>query len=345
MRRTINSPQSLSDQLHEHANGEPSFEKVLNFSRVISTGSTLLDLAISGGVVRGGGLPGGILVEAFGPAGCGKTVLLCEIARHIQKLNGAVKFFDPEARLNLRFASLLGLDVSKIEYERPNTVLEVFKPIRKWGPPKGMINGIIADSLAALSTEMEMEDQDKMGMRRAKDFSEQLRKTCRILSNENYLMVCSNQIRQNMDAGPYGQKWKTPGGEAFPFYSSVRLRFHNPEKIRRKKTIAGKEQIRVIGIDSQIEVVKNSVWESFHIVPVTILFNYGVDDIRQNLQFIKDVKGEKFYSVAGDKLSNSLEDSIAIVEDEKLWKRLRNETIDVWSEVEEKFKQTRRPKQ
>ena len=45
-----------------------------NTETMISTGSTLLDLAISGTRVRGGGLPGGILVEIFGPAGSGKTV-------------------------------------------------------------------------------------------------------------------------------------------------------------------------------------------------------------------------------------------------------------------------------
>ena len=45
----------------------PKSEYDGNFGTVISTGCTLLDFAISGGRVRGGGLPGGILVEAFGP--------------------------------------------------------------------------------------------------------------------------------------------------------------------------------------------------------------------------------------------------------------------------------------
>ncbi len=53
---------------------------------------------------------------------------------------------------------------------------------------------------------MDNEDGDKYGMRRAKEFSEELRKTCRILKDKNYLMVCSNQIRDNVDAGLYGQK-------------------------------------------------------------------------------------------------------------------------------------------
>jgi len=174
--------------------------------RLISTGSTLLDLAISGGRFPQGGIPGGILVEVFGPSGCGKTVLLSEIAGGVQRQGGDVKFYDPEGRLNAQFGSLFGFKVEDAEYSRPDTVPEVFEPIRTWKPRHDdRVNGIFADSLAALSTVLEMDakDGDKMGMRRAKEFSEACRKTCRVLAQKNFLMVCSNQIRQNLDAGPF----------------------------------------------------------------------------------------------------------------------------------------------
>ena len=119
------------------------------------------------------------------------------------------------------------------EYNIPITS-EVFQSVRDWvseaEAEKGTIYGVFADSLAALSTEMEMGEGDKMGMRRAKEFSEELRKTCRIITQQNVLMVCSNQIRQNLDAGPFGMKYKSPGGEAIGFYSSLRLRFGSPER-------------------------------------------------------------------------------------------------------------------
>ena len=54
-------------------------------THIVTTGSTLLDLAISGGRFAKGGIPAGILVKIFGPSGCGKTVLLCEIAGGIQR--------------------------------------------------------------------------------------------------------------------------------------------------------------------------------------------------------------------------------------------------------------------
>lgn len=333
MQRTKNT---LSEQIHEHID-KKSVSKKVDTSKMISTGSTLLDLAISGGVKQGGGIPGGILAEIFGPPSCGKTLILCEIARHVQQQNGAVKFFDPEARLNQAFATMLGLDVNKIEYERPDTVTKVFVPIRKWDVDTHVINGIFADSLAALSTEIEMESEDKMGMRRAKEFSEQLRRTCRILANKNYLMVCSNQVRQNLDAGPYGQKWSTPGGQAFPFYSSLRLQCRILEKVKRKRTIANKEQVRIIGVTTEVQVVKNSVWESYRSVPVTILFSYGIDDLRENLQYVKQNTGRNVYTINNEKLSNSLDEAINEVESDRREKELAKEVIDLWEEIEKKF--------
>ena len=48
-------------------------------------------------------------------------------------------------------------------------------------------------------------------------------------------MVCSNQVRVNVNAGPYGQKYSTPGGEAVGFYASVRLRTQLKDKIKKVK--------------------------------------------------------------------------------------------------------------
>ena len=164
------------------ANGKASIpeekEYEGDFSQVVSTGSTLLDLEISGRSIRGGGIPRGIMIEIFGPSGCGKTVLLCEIAGAVQRLSGDVLFKDPEARLVTSFARIFDLDTNKMGYTTPDTVTEVFKSIREWEPKNPTaLNGVFTDSLAALSTDLEMEKEegDKMGMRRAKEFSEGFR--------------------------------------------------------------------------------------------------------------------------------------------------------------------------
>jgi len=322
-----------------------------DFGIVISTGSTLLDLAISGGRVRGGGLPGGILVEAFGPSGSGKTVFLSEIAGAVARQGGNIMFHDPEARLNRQFAQLFGLDMDEITYTQPDTVTEVFTSIRAWKPEeetkkknKG-INGIFTDSLAALSTDMEMEkkDGDKMGMRRAKEFSEELRKTCRIIAEKNLLMVCSNQVRVNVDPMSY-QKYTTPGGESVGFYSSLRLRFNKPEKLTNELTIHGKKVKKVYGVDVVIEVFKSSIWKPHETAPVTIIFDYGIDDIRQNLQYIKDYTKNTTYTINSRSLGNAMDEAIKKIESEGLEMELKDQVINLWEAIQRKFAQPRKPK-
>lgn len=342
----------LSEQMErKHANKEKSQSpKYAGGSRVVSTGSTLLDLAISGGRFKEGGIPLGVFVEIFGPSGAGKTVLLCQIAGNVQQLGGLVNFYDPEARLNKQFARMFGLDTGTIKYTNPDTIPQVFKGVRDWIPTEKVktqpIYGVFADSLAALSTDMEMEKEegDKMGMRRAKEFSEELRKTCRLISQHEILMVCSNQVRQNSDAGPYGQKYISPGGEAIGFYASLRLRCMSPQKIKVKKKVKSKEHERVVGVRTEVEVFKSSVWKPYRTADVYTLFDYGIDDIRGNLRFIKTTTGESVYMVGNQKLDKSLEESILIVAEEGLEQELKSETISLWNEIEEKFESQRKPR-
>ena len=353
---------NISDQVKAHAN-KPSEPEEKEYegdpSRIVSTGSTLLDLAISGGRVRGGGIPVGILVEIFGPNGTGKTTLLCELAGAVQRQSGEVMFHDPEGRLNEEFAKIFDFHPEQATMSMPDTVPEVFKPIRKWQPESDGPNAIFADSLAALSTDLEMEneDGDKMGMRRAKELSEECRKTCRILSQQKWLLVCSNQVRVNAKAGQFQEQYTTPGGESIPFYASLRLKTKNFGKIKRTRTIRGNEVERAIGVNVGIHVYKSTVWKPYRDATVPIIFDYGIDDVRANLQFVKqygkklkttDDKGKQKdytgYHVRDEELGNSIEGAIAKVEDQDLERELQEETIEVWQELESKFETERKPK-
>lgn len=338
---------SLKDQLKDSVKVSPKKQEAFdgNTEIMISTGSTLLDLAISGERIYGGGLPGGILVEIFGPAGSGKTVLLSEIAGAIQRKGGEVTFFDPEARLNKTFAQTFDLDIDKMGYNIPDTVTELFESVRSSVPENNkQINGYVADSLAALSTNLEMEKGDKMGMRRAKEFSEELRRTCRVLQEKNLLMVCSNQVRVNQDAGMFGQKYISPGGESIGFYSSVRLRTFSPQKIKEKIMIQGKKVERVTGVKTLVEVYKNSVDAPYRTAEVIIDFQYGIDSIRTNLQYLKDYTSATMYQIGDLKLDRSMEKSIQMVEEGDLEDKLNKEVITLWYEIQSKFKKDRKKK-
>ena len=323
-------------------------EEVLegNTEIMISTGSTLLDLAICGGRKRGGGIPGGIFVDVFGPSGAGKTVVLCVIAGDIMRKGGDVRFDDPEARLNTEFSKLFGLNMEEISYATPDKVTEIFENIRNWQPKSATaINGTFTDSLAALSTDMEMDkdDGDKMGMRRAKEFSEGFRKNARILKEKNYIMVASNQVRDNQDmANKFSPKFKSTGGQAIGFYASLRLRVSNPEKIFKEVKVAGKTVKRAIGVQSTFEVFKNSTWKPYRNAPVTIIFDYGIDDIRENLQYLKDYTGASKYMINDTELNVSLDKSISLVEEKGLQQQLKNAVIDLWEDIESKFSSERK---
>lgn len=313
----------------------------------VSTGSTLLDLAISGGRFREGGIPPGIFVEIFGPSGAGKTVLLCQIAANVQRMGGKVMFHDPEARLNHQFARLFGFDVDSINYTMPDTIPEVFGSVRQWVKEKedDEIYGVFADSLAALSTQMEMSDDgDKMGMRRAKEFSEELRKTCRLITKKNVLMVASNQIRQNPEAGMFGPKYRSPGGEALAFYASLRLRVSTPTKINVKRTVNGKEYERTIGVKTTVEVVKSSVWKPYHTADIYILYDYGIDDIRGNLMWLKSATGDKVFRIGERELGKTVDKAIREVEENNLEQELKAKVIEVWNDIQEAFVERRKPR-
>ena len=259
-----------------------------------------------------------------------------------------VKFHDPEARLNPIFARMFGLKLKEGDYYQPNTVPEVFETVRTWKPKakRGVTHGVMADSLAALSTDMEMEKKegDKMGMRRAKEFSEELRKTCRILAQNNLLMVCSNQVRVNVGGGDWGPKYTTPGGEAVGFYSSLRLMTKVLKKIEKIKSYHGKETKRIIGVEIEIEVFKNSIWKPFRKAPITIIFDYGVDDIRQNLQFVKNYSKKKFYTINEESLGVSMDEAIDKIEEDGREEELRQEVILLWNKIELQFDSHRKSK-
>ncbi len=342
---TIKTKPKLSEQMKRKIAKQKAIPKVEreydgDFTHSISTGSTLLDLAISGGRKRGGGLPGGIFVEVSGLESTGKTVLLCEIAGNIQSDGGESLFRDPEGRLNKQFARMFGVDFEKLDYDTCNTVTELFKAVREWEPKNvKIINGIFADSLAALSTDMEMEKEegDKMGGRRAKEFSEGFRKVARQILDNNYLWVSSNQLRENMNP-TFGQsKYDSPGGRGIKFYSSLRLRTRLIKELRDERKFAGKVVKKPIGIRTEVKVIKSSVWKPGNVAPITILYDYGIDDIRENLQFIKDYTKNTMYMVGSRKLSQSMDESITMIEEENLENQLREEVIDLWEYIDEQF--------
>jgi hypothetical protein len=144
--------------------------------------------------------------------------------------------------------------------------------------------------------------------------------------------------------GDWAPKYSTPGGEAIGFYSSLRLQTAITKKISKEKTINGKEVTRIIGVRINVSVFKSSIWKPFRVAPVTIIFDYGIDDIRENLQFIKDHTKNTVYSLGGHQIDKSMDTAISWIEKHQLEQDLKEEVINLWEEIESKFDQERKPK-
>lgn len=306
-------------------------------TQTLSTGSTLLDLCISGGVTPEGGVPGGNLIEVFGNESTGKTAVLAELGGSCQRNGGEVRFDDPEGRLNKEYIKIYGFDLPKENYFRSDTVKEMFGGLWSWKPKNdSVVNVFCADSLAALSTEMEMEDEDKMGMKRAKDFSECLRKTCRLIAGNSWIVACTNQLRHG----------GTPGGKAVPYYSSVRISMahaYPTHKIKKAMKIGSTTVEKIIGSTSKCVIVKSSVDDGYRECNVSIIFGYGIDDIRDNLTYIKSHKGDPKFIVGGQEYLY-INKAIEAVEEGNFEEDIRQDTITLWKEIQEKMKSPRKTK-
>jgi len=328
------------------ATGKVEDEEV-QMDKVVSTGSTLLDLAVSGRRRKEGGIPGGILTEIFGPSGWGKTTILGEICASAQSKGGNVILGDGERRMTPEFMQYMGIRVLNDNLHYPHTVADVEKLILN--TPESSNDAIDVtgvDSTASLVSSLEDEKGDKRGGTKAKELHALCRKVKGELAKKRRLVVFTNQIQDVQDAGPFMPKEKTGGGHAVPFYASLRMRIgpsKEGSKITKTVKIGGNDVKRVVGVRSTVQIIKSSIDAPYREADVCIIFDYGVDDIRANLEYIKKMTGQKDYWAVNQE-TRSLEAAIKIIEEGNFQEELRTAVIEMWGEVEEKFRTSRLPK-
>ena len=332
-------------------------QKPISYRQMLSTGSTLLDLAISGGRVHGGGIPAGILVEVYGPSGGGKSAILAEVVastQHHKTKPGEGLFLDPEGRLDEEYAQQYGMDLKEQNYKRPDTVTQMFRMMYAFQSKKPGITVVAADSLAALSTDMELgmdkdgqptfEGEDKYGGRKSKEMTQELRRFMRFIQQDDRLLICSNQIRDDFKSGGT----KAAGGHAIPFYASLRIEVKQRWKDgfieRTRKIESGKSLDKKVGIISTCFIKKSSIDDPYREVPIYIVFKYGIDDVRGNLQYLKDMHRLGRYEL-GDLHHPSMDMMIQKVEDAGKVGELKEEVIALWGDIEDRFETDRKPKE
>ena len=261
-------------------------ENPAEISDWISTGSSILDLAISNR--PHGGLPVGKMVEFNGLEGTGKSLVSAHVVADTQKKGGIAVVIDTENAAAPEFWKSLGVDLSKLLYVQCETVEDIFEKMEQMigivrKSNKDRILTIIVDSVAAASTKAELEsDHGKDGFATGKSIiiSKAMRKITTMIGRQKVLTVFTNQLRQNLNAMAFGDKYVVSGGKSLAYHCSVRVRLNNTGKLKR-----GEE---VIGNECKAVVIKNRMGPPQRQASFDIYFDSGIADYGSWIKVLKE---------------------------------------------------------
>ena len=258
----------------------------------VSTGSTVLDLAISNR--PNGGLPVSKIVEITGLEQSGKSLLASHVIANTQKKDGIAVYIDTESSLNAQFLRAIGVDVEKMVYLPLETIEDIFDAIeniilkvRENNPDK--LVTIVVDSVAAATTKIESAadfEKDGYATQKAIIISKAMRKITNLIGQERILLIFTNQLRQKLGAMPFADQYTTSGGKALQFHSSVRLRLKQVGKLKEK--INGVDE--VVGSEVEATVVKNRIGPPNRKIRYNVFYRQGMDNYGGWLKLMKNYK-------------------------------------------------------
>jgi recombination protein RecA len=260
-----------------------------NVTDWISTGSTMLDLAIAN--KPNGGVAVGKITELNGLEGSGKSLIGSHLLASTQRKDGIAVYIDTESAVSPEFLEAIGVDTTNMLYVHLETVEEVFETIETIvtkirESDKDKLVTILVDSLAAASTKVEMDaDFDKDGWATAKAIiiSKAMRKVTQMIARQKIALVFTNQLRQKLGV-MFGDPWTTSGGKALPFHSSIRVRFKNAGQIKDSS------KKNTIGIKIKAQVIKNRLGPPMRTAEFPLYFDTGIDDCGSWLTVMKEHK-------------------------------------------------------
>ncbi len=193
---------------------------------------------------------------------------------------------------------------------------------------------IVVDSVAAASTEKEMEadyGKDGYATDKAIIISKAMRKITNMIGRQSIALIFTNQLRQKMNA-MFGDPWTTSGGKALAFHASVRVRLKNMGQLK-----AGD---RIVGIKVRCQVIKNRMGPPLRHADFDIFFDRGIDNYGSWLGVMKDNKLVKqagaWYAYidteTGEEVKFQSKDFIEMMETrddlrEQIYKKICEETI------------------
>lgn len=263
------------------------FRKVLDREdmnvEVLTTGLPRLDQILHAKKL---GLPRGRRIEIYSKdPEVGKTSVALQIGSHWQSLGQKVAIVDIEDTITEDYLVQLGyvlnpdkssglfpVYVAKGFNEETGEVLTAEEIADKVGAISKIVDLVIIDSLAALAKRADLE-RDPNDAAQPGGVGKILYDHCRKNTHTRATSIWINQALPQIGVfSPAGIKYKTSGGNAIPFFASIRLELRLVEKLKR-----GDDDIYGVVID--VYTAKNKVSPPYKHVKLTYLNGEGFSNI------------------------------------------------------------------
>ena len=343
---------------------------------LLKTGSTVLDLAITGR--RAGGLPKGKYIWMVGDSSSGKTFLMltCLAEASINEEFDDYRFIydnvEDGALMNFEqyFGSKMAsrIEPPAIDEDGPvySTTIEEFyyhldDAFAAAEGPKGKPFIYLLDSMDALDSrygEVKFQEAKKAartGTRAKGDYgdgkaianSRNIRRVVNMLRKTRSILIILSQTRDNIDAGPFEEQKISAGGRALKFYATVQLWSSVGSKITH---VVNEREIQV-GVNCRVKAKKNRITGKERTVEFPIYYATGIDDIGGMVDFLvywkfwpKDKGG--FIDASGDfdAVKKRREDLIGWVEENNLRRDLEDVVEIAWKSIEDRAEVERKNK-
>lgn len=231
---------------------------------VIPTGVIPLDLAL--GI---GGLPRGRITDIYGLPSVGKSTICFTLIAKAQRMGIQCAVVDAENSYTKEYAEDFGVDTAKLIVVIPTCLeqgAEAIETLSKEG-----VGLIIVDSISSMVPRALAEAEHgkpPMGAQ-ARGISSMLLKIVPVVAKHKTCLVCINQMRINIMATGYMDKYTVTGGWALKFYSSIRI------EMKKKQAINLKDE--QIGYIVGFKIVKNKLSRPNVECEVPYIYGKGFD--------------------------------------------------------------------
>ena len=236
------------------------------------------------------GMPGGRLVEIFGPESIGKSHVCYQMARWVQENGGISLYIDTELATSVPNLQDLGIDVSNgFAYAKVDSIegaFEAAEEFLKEVAPLGQSVplAIFWDSIGGVGSRIErdmgFDDVQRPGLN-AKQITFGIRKIMPAINESAALFVLVNQEYDIISAGKFDKQRETKGGKMIKYGSSVRLGIAKvtdvyPGEMIKKDAYA--KGILPCGIKVRARTYKNKVAAPFRSAVLDIIFGVGIKE-------------------------------------------------------------------